>query len=281
MKVGFAQFAPLLGGLEENRRAATRLIEEAAAQEVDLLVLPELCQSGYRFASPAEAEACAEPANDGPFSRLLIRLAARHRLFVVAGLCESDRGRLYNSAILAGPDGIRGLYRKIHLFWDEKDLFAPGDLGLPVFDLAGRDLGRGDWTCRAGILICFDWQFPEAWRVLALKGADLVCHPSNLVLPGLAQRAVPVQAMLNRVWTVLGNRHGRERDLHFTGRSMIISPRGEPLAEAPAEGDALQIVEIDPAAARDKQITPRNHLILDRRPEFYGEITGERTDAGR
>ena len=223
-------------------------------------------------------------------------------MFLVAGLCEKDGERLYNTAILAGPDGVRGLYRKAHLFWDEKDIFEPGDTGLPVFDVAARDLvagdvvagdlvasdlaasrlgpGRGDWRCRIGILICFDWQFPEAWRVLALKGADVVCHPSNLVLPGLAQRAVPLHAMMNRVFVILANRYGTERHLSFTGESLLISPRGEELSRAPADADAILIAEIDPAAARDKWVTPRNDLIADRRPELYGEIVGQATEPG-
>ncbi len=275
MKIGFAQFAPSLGDLDGNRRTTARMGVRAAHAGAAHLVRPARASSGYPFAAGAGAGACAAPAGAGPSSRLLRELAERHRLFIVAGLCEADGDRIYNSAVLVGPGGLRGLYRKIHLFWDEKDLFTPGDLGFPVLDLAAQDLGprRGEWTCRVGILICFDWQFPEAWRVLALKGADLICHPSNLVLPGLAQRAVPVLAMLNRVWTVLANRDGAERDLTFTGRSLIVSPRGEILSEAPAEGEAISVLQIDPATARDKEVTPRNHVLADRRPEYYREIT--------
>jgi predicted amidohydrolase len=279
MRIACAQFRPLLGDLPANREQVERLAAEAAG--ADLLVLPELASSGYAFLSREEARAAAEPARDGPFARLLVDLARRHRMYLVAGLCERDGARLFNSAILAGPDGIRGLYRKAHLFWDEKDIFAPGDTGLPVFDLAAGDLGpdRGDWTCRAGILICFDWQFPEAWRVLALRGADLVCHPSNLVLPGLAQRAVPLHAMMNRVFVALANRYGTERQLTFTGESLLVSPRGEELARAPADADAILTAEIDPALARDKQVTPRNDLLADRRPDLYGEIVRGSRDA--
>ena len=290
MRIACAQFQPVLGDLDANRRQVERQAAEAAG--VDLLVFPELASSGYAFASREEAMAAAEPARDGPFARLLVELARRHRMFLVAGLCEKDGERLYNTAILAGPDGVRGLYRKAHLFWDEKDIFEPGDTGLPVFDLVASDLaaggleasrlgpGRGDWSCRVGILICFDWQFPEAWRVLALKGADVVCHPSNLVLPGLAQRAVPLHAMMNRVFVILANRYGTERHLSFTGESLLISPRGEELARAPSAADAILTAEIDPAAARDKRVTPRNDLIADRRPELYGEIVGRATKPG-
>lgn len=273
MKAGFAQFAPRLGDLEANRRAVARWVGAAAG--ADLLVFPELASSGYDFSSIEEARSAAETVPDGPFCRHLAELAALHRVFLVAGLCEKDGDALYNTAVLAGPTGILGRYRKIHLFWNEIDIFRPGNLGFPVFDLRATDLGtdRGDWSCRVGILICFDWQFPEAWRVLALQGTDLVCHPSNLVLPGLAQRAVPVQAMLNRVWTILANRHGTEGRLAFTGNSILVTPRGEVRCEAPAQADHLAIEEIDPAAARDKQVTPRNDLIADRRPECYRILT--------
>jgi predicted amidohydrolase len=227
MRIACAQFQPVLGDLDANRKLVERQAAEAAGS--DLLVFPELASSGYAFASREEAFAAAETIHGGLFARLLVDLARRHRMFLVAGLCERDGDRLYNSAVLAGPDGVRGFYRKAHLFWNEKDIFEPGDTGLPVFDLAARDLGpgRGDWSCRVGILICFDWQFPEAWRVLALKGADIVCHPSNLVLPGLAQRAIPLHAMMNRVFVVLANRHGTERHLSFTGESLLVSARGE------------------------------------------------------
>jgi predicted amidohydrolase len=305
MRIACAQFQPVLGDLRANRKQVERQAAEAAG--ADLLVFPELASSGYAFASREEAMAAAEPARDGPFAQLLVDLARRHRMFLVAGLCERDGERLYNTAILAGPDGVRGLYRKAHLFWDEKDIFEPGNTGLPVFevsasdlvasdlaarDLSGRDVAargpatsglgpnRGEWSCRVGILICFDWQFPEAWRVLALKGADLVCHPSNLVLPGLAQRAVPLHAMMNRVFVVLANRYGTERHLSFTGESLLVSSRGEELARAPANADAILTAEIDPAAARDKRVTPRNDLIADRRPELYGEIVGGATGPG-
>jgi predicted amidohydrolase len=269
MKAGYVQFSPVLGDSQENRARIERLVAEAAG--ADLVVLPELCNSGYRFASREEALAASEPA-DGPFTGFLVSLCARHRMFIVSGLCERDGERLYNSAVLVSPSGRLGLYRKMHLFMDEKDLFTPGDLGFPVFDLGAE-------RCRIGILICFDWQFPEVWRIYALKGADLICHPSNLVLPGKAQSAVPVHAMLNRIYVVLANRTGRERDLEFTGRSLVASPSGEVMAQGPAEADEVRIVEFDPAKARDKLVTPRNDLLADRRPEFYGAIVGREGSA--
>ncbi|MEJ2757821.1 MAG: nitrilase-related carbon-nitrogen hydrolase, partial [Anaerolineales bacterium] len=154
-------------------------------------------------------------------------------------------------------------YQKLHLFYREKEFFKPGKTGLPVFDIGG---------VKIGIQICFDWMFPEAWRVLTLKGVDIICHPSNLVLPGLAQRAVPVHAMINRIFTITANRIGSEGDLTFTGASTIANPKGEVLAQASATQSEVIAVEIDPLAARDKQITSMNHILNYRRPNEYHRL---------
>ena len=248
---------PRVGESEANReRVRTAVL---AAPEADLLVLPELANSGYHFESQGQSAQLAEPV-DGPFVALLRELARARNLTLVSGLAERDGSTLYNSAVLVRPDGSTELYRKLHLFLNEKDHFAPGNLGLPVFQVG---------AARIGLLICFDWQFPEAWRTLALRGADIVCHPSNLVLPGLAQRAIPVHALLNRLYVVTANRIGTESGLTFTGRSILVGPRGELLAEAPEASEETRVVEIDPFLARDKSVTPRNDLLADRRPEHY------------
>jgi len=182
----------------------------------------------------------------------------------VSGFNERDNGVLYNSAILIGPRGYVGKYRKMHLFMNEKDYFKPGNVGLPVFDIR---------LCTIGMLVCFDWIFPEVWRILALKGAEIVCHPSNLVLPGLAQKGVPIHALTNRVYIVTANRIGTEGDLSFTGLSMIANPKGDILAQASQKREEVRIQDIDIAMARDKMITNRNHLFSDRRPEEYSLLT--------
>ncbi|MCA9755421.1 MAG: carbon-nitrogen hydrolase [Candidatus Eisenbacteria bacterium] len=257
MRIGYVQMEPRVGESEANReRVRTAVL---AAPEADLLVLPELANSGYHFESQGQSAQLAEPV-DGPFVALLRELARARNLTLVSGLAERDGSTLYNSAVLVRPDGSIELYRKLHLFLNEKDHFAPGNLGLPVFQVG---------AARIGLLICFDWQFPEAWRTLALRGADIVCHPSNLVLPGLAQRAIPVHALLNRVYVVTANRIGTESGLTFTGRSILVGPRGELLAEAPETSEETRVVEIDPFLARDKSVTPRNDLLDDRRPEHY------------
>jgi predicted amidohydrolase len=261
MKIGYVQFAPRLCDLDGTLESLAALLPQCKA---DLVVLPELCNSGYNFPSAAEAAATAETVSDSRFLSFLTEHCRRHGCHVVSGFNERDGEALYNTAVLVGPQGCRGRYRKLHLFKHEKDFFQPGNLGLPVFDCG---------PARVGMLICFDWLFPEAWRVLALQGADVICHPCNLVLPGLAQRAVPVHALMNRLYIVTANRVGTERKLAFTGASLIADPAGEVLVKAPEREPQVAMVEIDLARARDKWITPLNHLLRDRRPDQYQSLT--------
>jgi predicted amidohydrolase len=258
MKIGFLQFAPILGDVQATMGKIDRLSGSCAG--TDLLVLPELCNSGYNFESAEQAWATAEEIGTSVFVQYLESLCRCHNCHIVSGLNERDGKHLYNSAILVGPQGYVGRYRKLHLFMNEKDYFQPGNAGLPVFDI-------GD--CKLGMLVCFDWIFPEVWRILALQAADVICHPSNLVLPGLAQRAVPIHALTNRVYVVTANRIGTEGDLTFTGLSTIADPKGNVLAQASPSTEEVGIAEVDIGLARDKNITSRNHLLADRRPEEY------------
>jgi predicted amidohydrolase len=266
-RVGLLQFAPEFLRPERTMEKLREALEEKlAGEELDLLVLPELSNSGYRFTSQEEYPACAEPLSESRFVEFLHESARRYDLYLVAGMKEIDRGNLYNTAVLVGPEGLVGSYRKIHLFWDEKDYFRPGSSGLPVFEVG---------PMRIGILICFDWAFPEVWRVLALKGADVICHPSNLVLPELCQQAVPVHSLVNHVYTLTANRIGTEKDLTFTGGSVIADPEGRVMERASAGEEQLLCSTIDLRLCRDKNVTPRNHLLSDRRVSEYGEILEE------
>jgi predicted amidohydrolase len=258
---GFIQFQPQIGQPDANRSALEKLIK--LGSNSDLLVMPELANSGYNVQSKEEAFALSENLNASPTLELLKTLAAQNELLLACGILEEDRGKLYNTAVLVDPSGLIGKYRKVHLFWNEFDFFQPGDLGFPVFD---TDYGR------IGMLICFDWIFPEAWRILALKGADVICHPSNLVLP-YAQQAVPVHCLTNRVFTITANRYGEERGVHFSGKSIIASPEGITLAEAPENEDAVVWQNLQLDHARNKQITPRNHVFRDRIPSVYDFLT--------
>lgn len=257
IKAGFIQFNPSLGDKKKNISTLEDLI--ARGQEAHLLVIPELANTGYNFESRDQAFALAEQTGKSEFIDFLSVQAEKYNLFMVAGMTELDKDKLYNTAVLIGPNGYIGKYRKIHLFWNEFDIFEKGDLGLPVFDIG---------IARLGLLICFDWVFPEAWRILALKGADVICHPSNLVLP-YAQQAVPAHSLMNRTFNITANRYGNERGITFSGRSILSGPTGKTLLKGSPDNDEVMLTELDLTQARDKQITPRNHLFDDRRPDCY------------
>lgn len=260
MRIGFYQFSPKFGDVDANLKQIERSLEGV---EADLIVLPELANSGYLFTSYEELAAVAEPI-PGPTTEFLQKLARRLPCHLVLGLPERADDRFYNSAVLVGPKGVVGTYRKAHLFYEEKHYFQPGDLGFPVFEVQGAKLG---------LLVCFDHLFPEAARTLALAGAQFICHPSNLVLPTYGQLTTRVRSIENHVFWVLANRCGTEdrgtKKLTYTGCSQITAPDGNILAEATAEEEALKIVEIDPANALDKHVTKLNDLFEDRRPELY------------
>ncbi len=254
MITAFYQFAPRLG----ERDANLEMIRKGTVnRSFDLLVLPELCTTGYAL-TPEELDRFSEPVPDGPTVSFMLRYSQEKKSTIVWGMAEREGDRFYNSAVLVHQGFFLGKYRKVHLFLDEKDLFTPGDLPFTVWDVNG---------VRTGIMICFDWAYPEAARTLASRGAQLIAHPANLVLP-LCQKAMPVRALENRIFTVTANRTGEERGLRFTGQSLICAPGGKILKQArkrPSFGSA----EIDPVEASDKRMTARNSLFEDRRPSFY------------
>ncbi len=265
--VGFYQFCPVFGDKRANLQKLAETLVGAKHASPLLMVLPELCTTGYLFTSQAEVNELAEPI-PGPTTLFLEGLTRRRHLWLVLGMAERDdiSGKCYNSAVLIGPDGYRATYRKAHLFLEEKLYFAPGNTPLRVYDLG---------IAKMGMLVCFDHFFPEAARVLALQGAQIICHPSNLVLPGRGQQLTHVRAIENRVFWVLANRYGAEeregKKLSFTGASQIVAPNGDILVQAPPDGESVQVIEISPAAADDKKVTAMNDLFADRRPELYNQ----------
>jgi len=257
-RVSIIQFQPSLANPGENVRKLTPLIQNMP--ESHLAVLPELSNSGYNFRDRDEALSCAETIGEkGIFQDFILETAASKKMYIITGINEREGDVLYNSAILAGPEGILGRYRKIHLFMNEKDIFQRGDAGLPVFDLG---------TFRVGIQICFDYLFPEPWRILAQNGADLVCHPSNLLTKN-AQICLPGLSLMNRIFIATANRTGTEGDLTFNGSSMFTGPTGQ--TSIMASNDKTEIIsqEINVELSRNKMITRRNHVFDDRRPEIY------------
>jgi predicted amidohydrolase len=254
------QFSPLFGRKEEN---VERVINSLRGAKADLLVLPELFSTGYLFLNEEELRRSAETISDGLTVSKFLELAKKENTNLVFGIAEKADDKLFNSSVLVTAKGECFVYRKLHLFDREKNLFSPGDKELEVFDIGEAGIG---------MMICFDWIFPEVARSLALKGADIICHPSNLILPH-CQDAMVTRCIENRVFAITSNRTGTEKrrkeELTFTGRSQIVDPKGRVLAQASAEEEKLCIIEIDPLLAKDKKVTPNNHIFEDRRTDFY------------
>jgi predicted amidohydrolase len=184
-------------------------------------------------------------------------------MIIVGGLAElDDEGQIFNSAVVVGPKGVLSCYRKLHLFGSEWKLFSPGSRLPQVHSLEG---------VRVSAMVCFDWAFPELARILMLEGCEVLCHPSNLVLP-LAQRVMIARSIENRLFTITANRIGTERDLEFTGRSQIINPSGEILVRGRTTRAQLLIAAINPAEARNKNLTSTNNIITDRRVTLYKRL---------
>ena len=264
VRVGFVQTEPTMGADAANLARQGELVR--AADPFDLLVLPELATSGYLFRDREECLAAGE-AVDGPSVTAWREWAAERGGWIAGGFVERAGDRVYNAAALVGPRGECHVYRKIHLFGREKHTFDPGDRPFVTHEL---ETERGRVV--VGVMICFDWYFPESARTLALLGAEVLLHPSNLVLPH-CQGAMPTRCLENRVFAVTANRVGADDRgdglaIEFTGASQISGP-GEILHRAPATTEAVHVQEIDLAIARSKRVTETNDLLADRRPEFY------------
>jgi len=233
-----------------------------AGTRADVAVLPELFTSGYTFANRDEVRAVSIES-DSTALQPLYDLSREHSMGICGGYPERSGGRYFNSAVFIGDGALVANYRKTHLFSREKEFFSPGDTGFSVFSYGGT---------RFGMMICFDWFFPEAARTLALSGAEVILHPANLVLP-YCQRAMFARALENRVFTVTANRVGTEENAGrrntFTGGSVVVSPTGEYLLEMDKHTEEHRTVRIEPAAASDKKVTPLNTLFAARRPRLY------------
>ncbi len=265
MRVGYLQFKPEFGKLEKNISNIKNLILD---KEFDLLVLPELVNSGYLFSNKEELEELSEDIYSGKFCNSLKEICSEKNCFIVSGICERDGDKFYNSSVVVYPDKKIFVYRKIHLYDNEKKWFTPGNLDLEVYEIKSKDFG----TVKIGMMICFDWIFPEIARTLALKGAQIICHPSNLVMQ-YCQTAMFARALENHVFTITANRIGKDikpdNEISFTGESVIVNPEGEYLHTGSRDKEECVIVNINPDDALDKNINSNNNLFKDRRKEFY------------
>jgi predicted amidohydrolase len=271
MRVAVAQTEPRLGEKERNLELCLARLEEATAAGAHLLVLPECAIPGYMFNSAEEALLHAEEV-PGPSTQALEQECERLGAHVVCGLLERDGDVLRNAAVLVGPDGLVGTYRKTHLPFLGVDRFVvPGD-ELPVFD---TPLGR------IGVEICYDLRFPEVTRTLALEGADIVAHPTNFPVAARIQTELitVARAAENRIYLLTANRVGQERWGEFCGWSQIVDPYGTRLAEAGETEEALLVADVELEKARDKDyVIPGEYelyLFGHRRPELYGRLVAE------
>ena len=260
MRIALLQNAPHLHAVQENLDAVEKLLD---GHEADLFVLPELFATGYLFEDRQQLAGFAEELGHGLIQDTLQRWAKEYDAAFCAGLVEREGEGIYNSAVVIAPEGRLTHYRKLHLFHNEKEIFDPGNLVPPVVEWRGA---------RLGVMICFDWRFPETARSLAIDGADVILHPSNLVMD-LCPAAMITRALENGVFIFTANRAGHdelgETVLQFSCGSQAVDPTGKVLGRIDEDEVGVLVVDIDPARARDKLATETNDLLADRRTEFY------------
>ncbi|MFI7025491.1 nitrilase family protein [Micromonospora sp. NPDC049900] len=264
------QMAPVFGDVAANIAGTSAWIRAAADQGARLVVLPEAASAGYVFADRAEAARYAQPVPEGPTVTAWARLAAELDVWIVGGVTERDGDAVFNSAVLLGPTGHLGTFRKAHLWNDEKEIYDRNADGFPVYD---TPLGR------IGIGICYDAWFPETFRSAALQGADLVVLPSNWVpvpgqpttAPAMANLMCMTGAHSNQCYVAGISRIGVENGQPFVGRSVLVGPDGWPIA-GPASGDREELVlaEVDLIGTRAQRWhNPFNQPLADRRTDLY------------
>lgn len=260
LKIAQIQTNPVLGDCKGNINIIDSFLNKSVG--ADFIILPELANTGYNFENRDHAISCANDNSCISYIEFLREFSVENNSYIVSGFLEKKGDRLYNSSVFLSPDGSIGLYRKIHLFMNEKEIFTPGNIGLPVFKI-------GEY--RMGMLICFDYLFPEIWRIMALKNVDIIAHPSNLITQN-AHKVIPAQAIMNGFFIATTNRVGTDGDLSFCGRSFVVDPRGNQIVELDGTDEQVRITEINPLLARDKMITPLNHIINDRITGIYDEL---------
>lgn len=267
MKIAGVQMDVRLGEVEANLEKMASLLRQTSSDGAVLTVFPECAATGYCFESLAEARTVAQPV-PGPATDAMARACKSTGAFAVFGTLEADKDRVFNAAVLVGPHGFIGCYRKVHLPFLGVDMFTtPGDRPFAVHQ-------AGD--VRVGMNICYDASFPEAARSLALQGADVIVLPTNWP-PGsecTASCCINARALENGVYYLAVNRVGTERGFQFIGQSRICDPWGRTLTTAEGNGEEILYAEIDLARARNKHYVrvPGKHEIdrfADRRPEMY------------
>ena len=266
LKLAVVQFTPEFGKKKKNLWRMQELVKAVTA---DIFVFPELCTTGYFFQSRAEVAKTAETVN-GPAAEFFRDMACSKDAVVAAGFAERHRKNLYNACLVVVPEQNKPhVYRKIHLFYKEKDCFDPGDTGFFVVADKKRDVNIGP-------MVCYDWRFPESARVLTLLGADLIVCPANLVTEAW-RRVMPARAIENNVYLAVANRAGLEKrkgeELRFKGNSAIYDFNGREIKRAGKEKDEVLLADIYPSQTRDKSFNAINDVLADRQPRHYKPLT--------
>jgi len=280
IKIAAVQMNPKIMRSRENLDKILLKTRSAASNGADLIVFPECALAGYVFASREEAIPFMETV-PGPSTDRLIACCKELSVYVAVGLLEIDAGRCFNVAVLMGPQGLVGKYRKNHLPFLGIDRFIdPGDKPFQVYKTPVGNIG---------IHICYDCNFPESARVMTLLGADILILPTNWPegRGKVAEHVINTRAYENKVHLVAVDRVGRERGVKFIGSSKIIDAWGDTLAEASSDDEEIIYAEVALAEARQKRIVFKAgefelDFIGDRRPELYGKVIEVRgTEPGR
>lgn len=264
------------GTPKETLKRMLDYIDEAAGQGAELVILPEGIYQGYIFYSYEEAYALAEEVPAGTLTQTLMKKAAERNVYIIAGLYEKEGLVLYNSAVLVGPEGYIGTYRKMHMWGTEKLYCDASMTGFPVFDTR---LGK------IGIMICYDLWFPESSRLLTLQGADLICSPTGWVkderlvttpdgLP-IANVLCMANSHCNGVYIAAAARVGEERGTKWVANSIITDPQGAILSRAGDDKEEIIYADVDLRRAKEsRNWGSRTHIIADRRRDQYDEMLG-------
>ena len=270
VKIAAVQMEPQIAHNRENLDNIMVKTRIAARAGADLIVLPECALTGYLFTSRKEAMPFMETI-PGPGTDKLAAYCRELNIHVIVGLIEIDIDRCFNAAVLIGPKGLIGKYRKNHLPSLGIDRFLdPGDEPFKVFKTPIGNIGMH---------ICYDCSFPESARVMTLLGADILALPTNWPdgRGKVAKYVVNTRAYENKVHLVAVDRVGVERGTKFIGSSKIVNALGDTLAEASTDEEQIIYGEVNLAEAREKRIVFKtgefgSNIIRDRRPELYGEI---------
>jgi predicted amidohydrolase len=268
VRIACCQIAPDVESPTASAALARESIARAVAGRADIVLLPELCTSGYVFRSVDEARAAATPANGG-LLRGWADEAARGDALVVGGFCElAPDGRLFNSSALVDGDGVVAVYRKVHLWDEERFWFTPGESPAPVVPTRHGSIG---------LAVCYDLEFPELTRGLALQDAELIALPTNWPRDDAPPDGRPVlhslaamTAYWNKLFVAVCDRSGTERGLEFEGGSVIAGPDGAFRAGPVADrGARMLVADCELGEADDKRTSEHNDAFADRRPAHY------------